>query len=455
MASWRSSISYVQNDCDSGEDDDEFDEFEDINRRRDSNNWRKEMYKKTRRRSSIQANNFVSSTTTYSQSYKNNKRMNNNNRRRSRKFSEDSDDIDYYKKSIYRDRNNASPPSWKQEKPKPKRRRSSIQQYSSTKSSSSSRKKVVSHNRGSNGRRRPSYLIESKRMMDSAREVDEEEQIRKTLGRIPGILRDGNRSNGYYGNSRGRGRSYEDGYTGNLMERVKMKEKKKMRDKILSSKKDIKREVSDSMTDLMTVNDLEHFSTARFDTIITCCRYSRGFPNMANPTRIEVYDIFKSDKYSSEGAGEIAEALTENKAGLRRLEFRDCYFNDSDCAGLMKAIRDNKTICLKTLRFDGNTIGNEAAEQIAIWLENVTKLNTLSLARCNLTMTGIKLITKAIEINEANLTKTLDIIELDERDKISDDAIDMLLDAVDLVEAELKIVKSTMRRTYSRSKNKK
>ena len=51
MASWRSSISYVQNDCDSGEDDDEFDEFEDINRRRDSNNWRKEMYKKTRRRS--------------------------------------------------------------------------------------------------------------------------------------------------------------------------------------------------------------------------------------------------------------------------------------------------------------------------------------------------------------------------------------------------------------------
>ena len=106
------------------------------------------------------------------------------------------------------------------------------------------------------------------------------------------------------------------------------------------------------------------------------------------------------------------------------------------------------------MRFDGNEIGNEAAEQIAIWLENVTNLNTLSLARTSLKMTGIKLISRAIEINNAKLKKTFDILELDERDDLSDEAIDLLLDALDSVDAELKIMKTKMRRVHSRSANK-
>lgn len=420
MATWRSSISWQSAISSEDEVESDFDE-DGLDNTRD---WRRQMYSKTRRRSSVRSYSHIAD--------------HKGNARRGRKDSGENEDIRYYKKAVERDRDNASPPSWKSHKPKPQRRRSSVR--SQRRGKYENRKPFATHTRGSNARRRPSYLIESVRIKESIAEVDEEDLLRKTLGRIPSILEED------YSSKRGGSTDGESSFRQRLRSRAKEKELRKQRQKLQEKHNAMQRDVSNSLTELMTVNDLEHFSTARFDTIITCCKYSRGFPNMANPTRLEVYDIFKSDKYSSEGAEEIADALLENNAGLKRLEFRDCYFNDMDCAKLMKAIRKNNTIKLKTLRFDGNTVGDEAAEQIAIWLESATAATTLGLSRTSLTMTGIKLIARAIEMNAKKLQKSFEVMELDEKDDLSDDAIDLLLDSLDAVNADLKIISRKRRR---------
>ena len=420
MATWRSSIRWKSTASSDDEVESDFDE----DALDDTRDWRRQMYSKTRRRSSVRPYSHIADRKSKTG--------------RGRKHSGEDNDIKYYRKAVDRDRDNASPPSWKSHKPKPQRRRSSVRSQGHGKHRD--RKPFATHSRGSNARRRPSYLIESERIKESVAEVDEEELIRKTIGRIPSILEED------FSSQRSRSTSGGSSFRQRLRSRAKEKERRKQREKILEKNKAMQRDISNSLTELMTVNDLQHFSTARFDTIITCCKYSRGFPNMANPTRLEVYDIFKSDKYSSEGAEEIADALLENNAGLRRLEFRDCYFNDADCAKLMKAIRKNNTIKLKTLRFDGNTVGNEAAEQIAIWLENATGATTLGLSRTSLTFTGVKLIARAIEMNAIKLRKSFEIMELDEKDDLSDDAIDLLLDSLDAVDADLKIISRKRRR---------
>ena len=91
-------------------------------------------------------------------------------------------------KSGDRDRDNAIPPSWKSHKAKPQRRRSSIR--SQRRAANMTTESLCHPQSGVKcSGRRPSYLIESERIKDSVAEVDEEEMILKTLGRIPMILR--------------------------------------------------------------------------------------------------------------------------------------------------------------------------------------------------------------------------------------------------------------------------
>ena len=167
---------------------------------------------------------------------------------------------------------------------------------------------------------------------------------------------------------------------------------------------------------------------------------------MSNPTRIEVTEVFLSDKYSKEGAQNLSSILYNNKVGLKRLVFSGCHFGPDSVVTIMEAITTNKNILknLESLRFDDNCIGDQGANAIASWLRKSQVAVELGLVDAGITSKGALEIADALDLNET--LDTFESMELSEEDNLTDDALDELLDVLDSVGGTLKIAKGKKRK---------
>ena len=338
-----------------------------------------------------------------------------------------------------------------------------------------------------NGRRRPSRVIESIKKMEMSgktlqtppppppppppvEEEEEEEEgeddrfddeIRTTRGlsksaldRIPGILRgrDGRSGSNESGVSSRSSIYDETVYTRRLVDAYEESEKQKRLESERVKKDIMKREAAASISELMLVNDRKHLNSSRLRTVIACFRHNRGFPITANPTRVVVTDVFLSGKYSLEGARDIADSIRENKAGLKRLEFRDCHFNEKAVCMLMDAIINNETVKsqLHTLRFDGNDIGLGGAKALGKWLEESDTAIELGLCDAGLTDVGATFIAEGLDMNET--LETFEVLELAPSDHLSDEVLDDLMDVLDSFGAEIVVKKKNQGVSQNRKK---
>ena len=108
---------------------------------------------------------------------------------------------------------------------------------------------------------------------------------------------------------------------------------------------------------------------------------------------------------------------------------------------------------LETLRFDGNCIGDSGAKAIAKWLRESQVVVELGLVNAGLTDKGALKIADALDLNES--LDRFECMELSNKDNLSDDTLDELLDVLDSVGGTLKIAKTKNNNKKNSSKKKK
>ena len=327
------------------------------------------------------------------------------------------------------------------------------------------------YGRSANQRRRPKVVMDSQNLASELQSISDRDSdsgssndddvskgrgssFRRGLQRLPQILRGRNSATTKKVSSRSS--IYEETvYTRRLVDEMEAEEREKQEKEKLKKAKQIMRDAAGSIDDLGMVNGRLHLNTARWRTLTSSLRHGRGFPNMSNPTRIEVTEVFLSDKYSAEGAQHLSEIFLASKVGLKRLEFKGCYFDPDSVTTIMEAIMGNANILnnLETLRFDGNCIGDSGAKAIAKWLRESQVVVELGLVNAGLTDKGALKIADALDLNES--LDTFECMELSNKDNLSDDTLDELLDVLDSVGGTLKIAKTKNNNMKNSSKKKK
>ena len=108
--------------------------------------------------------------------------------------------------------------------------------------------------------------------------------------------------------------------------------------------------------------------------------------------------IMKWSDFSSENVFELASVLRVN-ASLKVLNIMECNIQSSDSVHLAKALEENTTTQLQTLRLEGNPIGSKGAVAFASMLATNKSLASLSLSKCSIQGEGAVCLAKALEKN--------------------------------------------------------